>query len=143
MSSTNSKSVGKVQRREMKRQCLKMTVKNPFVNCATHEHVCNKHWRQMLWAQVQTCRKNQFSSKMYSRTQHTGRGRFQKICPKATQEVVQGGIVSKIEQGTSKIKQGNNEERLHAHLHKLSLYLFRISYLQLCSKIFPMVNYGF
>lgn len=64
----------------------------------------------MLLAQVQTCRKNQLSSKMYSQTQHTGRGRFQKIGPKAAQEVVQRGIVSKIEQGTSKIKQGNNEE---------------------------------
>lgn len=77
---------------------LKMTVKNPCGNCATHEHECNKHWRQMLWAQVQTCRKNHFSSKMYSQTQHTGRGRFQKIGPKAAQEVVQRGIVSKIEQ---------------------------------------------
>lgn len=68
----------------------------------------------MLWAQVQTCQKNQFSSKMYSETQRTGRGRFQKIGPKAAREVVQRGIVSKIAQGTSKMKQGNNEELLHA-----------------------------
>lgn len=79
-------------------------------------------------AQVQTCRKNQFSSKMYSQTQHTGRGRFQKIGPKAAQEVVRRGIVSKIEQGTCKLNKGiMKSDCMHTYIN--SLYLVYLIYI--------------
>lgn len=83
----------------------------------------------MLWAQVQTCWKNQFSSKMYSQTQYTGRGRFQKIGPKAAQEAVQRGVVSKIEQGTSKLnKRIIKSDCMHTYINSLYIYLVYLIY---------------